>query len=127
MSGGKGKGRPEEEGGVATEERTERKLKRPRLYKVLFHNDDYTTMEFVVAVLQHVFHHSETSATAIMLNVHRTGIGVAGIYTYEIAETKVAQTMDLAQQAEFPLQLSIEPEHEGDEGDDSGDEPRGDG
>jgi ATP-dependent Clp protease adaptor protein ClpS len=115
-----GKGRPEEEGGVATEDKVAHKLKRPRLYKVLFHNDDYTTMEFVVAVLEHVFHHSETSATAIMLNIHRTGIGIAGIYTYEIAETKVAQTMDLAQQAEFPLQLSIEPDVDPD-GEDPGD------
>jgi ATP-dependent Clp protease adaptor protein ClpS len=99
-----------EEGGVVVEEHTERKLKRPRLYKVVFHNDDYTTMEFVVAVLEQVFHHSEASATAIMLSIHRTGTGVAGVYTYEIAETKLAQTMDLARQAEHPLQVTLEPE-----------------
>jgi ATP-dependent Clp protease adaptor protein ClpS len=100
----------ETEGGVATEQETQKKVRRPRLYKVLFHNDDFTTMEFVVAVLQHVFHHSEAAATAIMLDVHRNGIGVAGVYTYEIAETKVAQTMELAKEAEHPLQLTLEPE-----------------
>jgi ATP-dependent Clp protease adaptor protein ClpS len=104
-----------EEGGVAVEEQTERKVRRPRLYKVVFHNDDYTTMEFVVAVLVHVFHHSETSATAIMLSIHRTGVGVAGIYTYEIAETKVAQTMELAKEADHPLQVTLEPEDDPDE------------
>ena len=77
---------------------------------MLFHNDDFTTMEFVVAVLQQVFHHSDATAAAIMLNVHRTGIGVAGIYTHEIAETKVAQTMALAEKAEFPLQVTLEPD-----------------
>ncbi|MSP63877.1 MAG: ATP-dependent Clp protease adaptor ClpS [Myxococcales bacterium] len=106
----------EREGGVAVEKRTERKRKRPRLFKVLFHNDDFTTQEFVVAVLQQVFHHSESTAAAIMLNVHRTGIGIAGIYTFEIAETRVAQTMELAQKAEFPLQVTLEPE-DGTEGD----------
>ena len=110
-----------EEGGVAVEEKTARKLKRPRLYKVIFHNDDYTTMEFVVAVLTHVFHHSEASATAIMLNIHRTGIGVAGIYTFEVAETKMAETMDLAREAEHPLQVTLEPEDDAkdDEGEDA--------
>ena len=100
----------EREGGVAVEKKTKRKLARPRLYKVLFHNDDFTTMEFVVAVLCHVFHHTETSATAIMLNIHKTGLGVAGIYTFEIAETKTVQTMELAKEAEFPLQVTMEPE-----------------
>ncbi len=100
----------EREGGVVTERRTQRRTRRPRLYKVLLHNDDYTTMEFVVAVLKHVFHHDEVTATTIMLHVHRTGIGVAGVYTYEIAETKVAQVMDLAREAEFPLLCTLEPE-----------------
>jgi ATP-dependent Clp protease adaptor protein ClpS len=100
----------EQEGGVATDTRTEKKLARPRLYKVLFHNDDYTTMEFVVALLQHVFHHSEATATAIMLHVHQRGVGVAGVYTHEIAETKVGQVMELAQRAEFPLQCTMEPD-----------------
>ncbi len=101
-----------EEGGVATDTRTktEKKVARPRLYKVILHNDNYTTMEFVVALLEHVFHHSEASAQAIMLHIHRSGIGIAGVFTYEIAETKVAQVMELAQKAEFPLQCTLEPE-----------------
>lgn len=110
----------DEEGGVATEQRTRKKLAKPRLYKVLLHNDDFTTMEFVVAVLQHVFHHGEAAASTIMLHVHQHGIGVAGIYTFEIAETKVAQVMELAKQAEYPLQCTLEP-------DESGDSPAGPG
>jgi len=82
---------------------------------VILHNDDFTTMEFVVAILKHVFHHDETSATAIMLHVHRTGIGIAGVYTYEIAETKVHQTMQLAREAEFPLLCTLEPDEEPEE------------
>src|SRR5262245_46410630 len=77
--------------GVATDTRTEKKLKKPSMYKVLLHNDDYTTMEFVVFVLQSIFHHDETKAVQIMLHVHKTGIGVAGVYTREIAETRVSQ------------------------------------
>jgi ATP-dependent Clp protease adaptor protein ClpS len=100
----------EREGGVITEQQTERKLARPRLYKVLLHNDDYTTMEFVVALLQHVFHHDEVSATAIMLHIHKTGVGVAGVFTLEIAESKAQKVMELAREAEFPLQCSLEPE-----------------
>lgn len=109
------KKRTQEEGGVATETKTERKLARPRLYKVLLHNDDYTTMEFVVALLQHVFHHSEAAASAIMLHIHRKGVGVAGIFTYEVAEAKVGQVMELAEKAEFPLQCTMEPESDEDE------------
>ena len=92
--------------GVVTE--TEKKLKKPPLYKVLLHNDDYTTMEFVVYILQSVFHHPPTQATQIMLHVHRRGIGVAGVYTYEVAETKVAQVHELAKEHEFPLKCSME-------------------
>src|SRR5918911_4811670 len=86
------------------------RLKKPPLYKVLLHNDDYTTMEFVVYVLQSVFHHPSTKATQIMLHVHRRGIGVAGVYTYEIAETKVNQVHELAKKYEFPLKCSMEEE-----------------
>jgi ATP-dependent Clp protease adaptor protein ClpS len=93
---------------VVTETRTERKLKKPKLYKVLLHNDDYTTMEFVVFILQSIFHRSETDAVQIMLHVHKNGIGVAGVYTYEIAETRVAQVEALARQHEFPLRCSLE-------------------
>ena len=92
--------------GVVTE--SEKKLKPPPLFKVLLHNDDYTTMEFVVEVLQSVFQHSHAEATQIMLHVHRNGIGVAGIYTYEIAETKVAIVETMAQRREFPLRVSME-------------------
>src|SRR2546430_8971734 len=95
--------------GVVTETRKKEKLKKPILYKVLFHNDNYTTMEFVVAVLREVFHKSESDAVGIMLNVHRTGVGVAGVYTYEIAETKLRTTEKLAREHEFPLKLSMEP------------------
>jgi len=102
---------PEErEGGVATDVKTDKKVARPRLYKVILHNDDYTTMEFVVALLEHVFHHDEASATAIMLHIHRSGIGVAGVYTFEIAESKATKVMELAREAEFPLQCTLEPE-----------------
>lgn len=106
---------------VVVEKKSKTSRKKPRLWKVVLHNDDYTTMEFVVAVLTHVFHHSEASATAIMLNIHRTGIGVAGIYTFEVAETKMAETMDLAREAEHPLQVTLEPEDDAkdDEGEDA--------
>jgi ATP-dependent Clp protease adaptor protein ClpS len=116
----------QKDGGVATVTRTEKKqqVAKPRLYKVVFHNDDYTTMEFVVAVLQHLFHHSEASATAIMLHVHRNGVGIAGVYTFEIAETKAQQARELAQKNEFPLQVTVEPE-EGDDRDDGGQAPGG--
>lgn len=100
-------GDPEGEGAVATE--VERKVKRPQLYKVLLHNDDYTTMEFVVMVLMTVFHHGEPEAVRIMLQVHQRGIGVAGVYSYEIAETKVAKVARLAKEHEFPLRCSLEP------------------
>ncbi len=89
---------------------TEKKLKRPSLFKVLLHNDDYTTKEFVVQILEYVFHKDNTEAVQIMLHVHRTGIGVAGVYTYEVAETKVKTVEGLARQYEFPLKCSIEEE-----------------
>ncbi|GAB4265493.1 MAG: ATP-dependent Clp protease adapter ClpS [Deferrisomatales bacterium] len=88
---------------------TRRKVKRPRLYKVLLHNDDYTTMEFVVHVLITVFHRSETDAVRIMLSVHKQGIGVAGIYPREIAESRIAKVTRLARQHEFPLRCTMEP------------------
>jgi ATP-dependent Clp protease adaptor protein ClpS len=96
--------------GVITQRRTKKKLAKPRLYKVLFHNDDFTTKWFVVAVLEQIFHHTEAQAHAIMMHVHQTGIGVAGVFTYEIAETKVGQTLALAKENEFPLQVTLEPE-----------------
>ena len=92
--------------GVVTE--TEKKVKLPPMYRVLLHNDDYTTMEFVVQVLQSVFHKSPADATQIMLHIHRNGMGVAGVYTYEVAETKVAVVEAMARQHEFPLKCTME-------------------
>lgn len=106
------KHKPEEEheSGVATAVRPEKKVKKPPLYKVLFHNDDYTTREFVVFVLQSVFHHDEAAATRIMWLVHTTGVGIAGVFTYEMAETKARKVEALARANEFPLRVSVEPE-----------------
>ena len=92
--------------GVITE--TEKKTKKPPLYKVLLHNDDYTTMEFVVHILQSVFHLDDTKATQVMLHVHRKGMGVAGVYTSEVAETKVDKVHSLAKQYQYPLKCSME-------------------
>ncbi len=92
--------------GVVTE--SEKKLKTPPLYKVLLHNDDYTTMEFVVQILQSVFHRSAGDATQIMLHIHKNGLGVAGVYTHEVAETKVAIVDAMARQHEFPLRCTME-------------------
>lgn len=101
---------PDSDTAVVPETRKKEKLERPKRYKVLLHNDDYTTMDFVVAVLREVFHKSDAEAVDIMLKVHRTGVGVAGVYTYEIAETKIKTTEQLARENEFPLKLSMEPE-----------------
>ena len=94
--------------GVAVRTRT--KTKRPSMYKVLMLNDDYTPMEFVVHVLERFFQKNREEATRIMLHVHRRGVGVCGVYTYEVAETKVTQVMDLARQNQHPLQCTIEKE-----------------
>lgn len=91
---------------VSTQESV--KTEEPPLYKVLLHNDDYTTMEFVVAVLEKVFRKSNAEATRIMLNVHYEGVGVAGIYTKEIGETKVSTVHQLAKENNFPLRCSME-------------------
>ena len=98
----------EEEIGVATEETT--RVERPPLFKVFLHNDDYTTMDFVVYILQVIFHHSAEVANQIMMSVHQRGIGVAGLFPYETAEAKVAETHALAEENDFPLRCSIEPE-----------------
>ena len=86
------------------------KTKKPAMYKVLMLNDDYTPMEFVVHVLERFFQKNRDEATRIMLHVHRRGVGVCGVFTYEVAETKVTQVMDLARQNQHPLQCTIEKE-----------------
>lgn len=86
------------------------KTKKPAMYKVLMLNDDYTPMEFVVHVLERFFQKNRDEATRIMMHVHRRGVGVCGVYTYEVAETKVTQVMDLARQNQHPLQCTIEKE-----------------
>ena len=87
---------------------TRPRTKKPSMYKVIMLNDDYTPMEFVVEVLQTFFAMSREKAMQIMLNVHQRGIGVCGVYTYEVAETKVTQVMDAAKKNEHPLQCAIE-------------------
>lgn len=96
------------DGNVVLDERV--KTKKPSLYRVLMLNDDYTPMEFVVMVLQRYFGHNSESAQRIMLHVHQRGVGVCGVFTYEIAETKAAQVMNFARQNEHPLQLQLEKE-----------------
>jgi ATP-dependent Clp protease adaptor protein ClpS len=102
----------EREDDLALEER--RKAKRPRRWKVLLHNDDYTTMEFVVEVLMEHFHKSAAEATHIMLQVHQKGVGVAGVYPKDVAETKVAEVTAEARDQGMPLLLTLEPEEERD-------------
>jgi len=90
--------------------KTRPKTRKPAMYKVLMLNDDYTPMEFVVHVLERFFQKTREEATRIMLHVHRRGVGVCGAFTYEVAETKVTQVMDLARQNQHPLQCTIEKE-----------------
>lgn len=91
-------------------ERPREKMKKPPMYKVLLHNDDYTTMEFVVYVLRAVFFKPPAEADQIMMNVHRQGVGIAGIYPFEVAEAKVEKVTRLARARQFPLRLTLEPE-----------------
>ena len=99
-------GRGDFEDGVALKTRT--RTKKPSMYKVLMLNDDYTPMEFVIHVLEQFFSKNQDEATQIMLHVHQKGVGVCGVFTYEVAETKVNQTMDMARQYQHPLQCTIE-------------------
>ena len=98
----------EQDGQVIAERET--KLEKPKLFKVLLHNDDFTTMEFVVFVLEYVFNRSEPEAFTIMLKVHNEGLGIAGIYPYEIANMKSEKAMNLARSREFPLLCTVEEE-----------------
>lgn len=97
-------------GDTATESRAEERVEHPRLWRVLLHNDDYTTQEFVVWILETVFHLPHAEAMSVMLHVHQAGIGVAGHFTRDVAETKVKVTRQLAEQHEFPLLVTLEPE-----------------
>lgn len=86
------------------------KLKRPPLYRVILLNDDYTTMEFVIEVLTVIFHHSDEKAAQITMHVHQKGAGVCGVYTREVAETKVEQVIQFAKENKHPLQCTMEPD-----------------
>jgi len=92
--------------GVATRTRT--RTKKPSLYKVLMLNDDYTPMEFVVLVLQRFFRMGMEDATRVMLHVHQKGVGICGVFTYEVAESKVSQVIDFARENQHPLQCTLE-------------------
>ena len=94
--------------GIVT--KTRAKTKKPSLYKVLILNDDYTPMEFVVVILQRFFHKNREEATRIMLHVHQKGIGICGVFTREVAETKVRLVLDFAKENKHPLQCTLEPE-----------------
>ena len=86
----------------------DQEIREPKLYRVILHNDDYTTMDFVIEVLVAVFHKPAAAATKIMLDVHKKGKGTCGVYTYDIAATKVAQVHHMARKREFPLKCSLE-------------------
>ncbi|RIA56236.1 ATP-dependent Clp protease adaptor protein ClpS [Dichotomicrobium thermohalophilum] len=105
---GKDDGEGDAQTGIVT--RTRPKTKKPSLYKVLLLNDDYTPMEFVVYVLERFFNKGTEEATRIMLHVHNKGVGICGVYTYEVAETKVTQVMSFARQHQHPLQCTMEKE-----------------
>ena len=100
--------RPEAKAGGEVLEKCKPKTRKPRLFHAVLHNDDYTTMEFVVKILESVFHKPEPDAFRIMMQVHLDGKGICGAYTYEEAETKVATVHDLAQEAGFPLRATVE-------------------
>ena len=101
-------GDPEFDTDVFTESET--KLEKPKLFKVILHNDDFTTMDFVVFVLEYVFNRTEPEAFSIMLKVHTEGLGIAGIYPYEIASMKSEKAMNLAKAREYPLLCTVEEE-----------------
>ncbi|MEO0607201.1 MAG: ATP-dependent Clp protease adapter ClpS [Pseudomonadota bacterium] len=99
-----------DDGGLGIATKTRVRTTKPSMYRVLILNDDYTPMEFVVLILERFFNKSREQATRIMLHVHQKGVGVCGVYTYEVAETKVAQVMDMARRNEHPLQCTMEKE-----------------
>ena len=102
--------RPETGESTLTESRNEQKLERPRMWRVLLHNDDYTTQDFVVWVLETIFRKPRGEAFEIMMSVHRSGMGIAGVYTHDVADTKLKTTRKVAEDHEFPLLVTMEPE-----------------
>jgi ATP-dependent Clp protease adaptor protein ClpS len=109
-SGGTGRGNGTGRPNTGTIVKARPKTKKPSMYRVLLLNDDYTPMEFVVHVLERFFSKSREEATEIMLHVHHRGVGVCGVFTYEVAETKVAQTIEFARRHQHPLQCTMEKE-----------------
>ena len=99
---------PDKDTDVLTESKT--RLEKPKLFKVLLHNDDFTTMEFVVFVLEYVFNRDTMESFSIMLKVHNEGVGLAGVYPYEIANMKAEKAMNLARSREYPLLCTVEEE-----------------
>ena len=106
--GGVGPDDPQREGGIATQ--TRHKVKRPERFKVLLYNDDYTPMEFVVQILENLFYKGPSEATQIMLQIHNSGHGVAGVYVLEVAETKIAAVHSQAERRGYPLRAGVEKE-----------------
>jgi len=102
---------PQEQLGTTTRTRAKAKVQPPSMWRVILHNDDYTTQEFVVWILETVFRKPEPEAVRIMLDVHRKGKGIAGVYSYDVADTKVVQAKALAEVQEFPLLCTLEPEN----------------
>ena len=102
--------RPDTRESTLTESHSDQKLERPRMWRVLLHNDDYTTQEFVVWILEMIFHKQPGEAFDIMMSVHRSGMGLAGVYTHDVAETKVKTTKQMAEEHEFPLLVTMGPD-----------------
>lgn len=106
-------GMPQRRGDEKVDVAVRDRVDRPRRFKVLLHNDDFTPMEFVILVLTDLFHRSSAEATRIMLHVHRNGVGIAGVFSREVAETKALRTIQSARDAGYPLMASTEPESSG--------------
>jgi len=102
--------RPDANESTLTESHSDQKLARPRLWRVLLHNDDYATQDFVAWILESIFNKPRAEAFAIMLSVHRSGQGLAGVYTHDVAETKLKGARQAAEEHEFPLLVTMEPE-----------------
>jgi ATP-dependent Clp protease adaptor protein ClpS len=102
--------RPDARESTVVEPRGDSRLQRPRMWRVLLHNDDYTTQDFVVWILETIFHKAPAEAFVVMMSVHRSGLGIAGVYTHDVASTKMQTTRALAEQHEFPLLVTMEPD-----------------